>query len=243
MTEVWIDRNSPLPLHEQCKRLILDMIERGLIGPGGAIPPERTLCEQYGLSRTTVRSAVSDLVQQGVLQRAQGSGTFVTRRALPLDLHSLTSFTEDMRARGKVPSSCVVFAGLVQAEPGVATALAVIGKVMKLERVRFADDQVMGIHTAYLPEAYAFSKLDLQIEPSLHNLLARKFHVQLATAEETLEAVMASEEEARFLDISAGTPVLRIERTSYDNRGEAKEFCIMRYRADQYKYFARLVRK
>jgi GntR family transcriptional regulator len=239
----WIDRDSPVPLHEQCRQLILNQIRQGELRPGDALPPERSLCEAHGLSRTTVRLAVLDLVQRGILQRVQGRGTFVTKRASPLDLHHLTSFSEDMRARGRTPSAKVLFADLITPAASVASALNATGEVMYLKRLRYADAQVMGFHDTFLPEAYRLTEADLEQEGSLHTLLARRYHLVLSTADETLEAGAATPEEAAHLKVPAGSPVLRIERLSYDAMGEPKEFCAMCYRADQYQYFARLVRR
>lgn len=239
----WIDRDSPVPLHQQCRQLLVAQIRRGGLKPGDALPPERALCESYGLSRTTVRLAVSELVQQGVLQRVQGRSTFVTRRASPLDLHRLTSFSEDMRASERVPRATILYLGLVAPTAEVAAALNTEGPVLKLKRLRYADAQIMGVHDTFLPKSYSFTQDDLEQEPSLHTLLAKRFQLVLSTADETLEAGAATPEEVGYLDIPAGSPVLRIERLSYDARGEPKEFCVMCYRADQYRYSARLVRR
>lgn len=186
---------------------------------------------------------MSELVQWGVLQRIQGRGTFVTKRTSPLDLHRLTSFSEDMRGRRRIPSSRVLYAGLVRPTANVASALNANEKVMRLTRLRFADAQVMGIHDTFLPEAYNLTQSDFEQEQSLHTFLARRYHLVLSTADETLEADAATPEEAAYLEVPEGSPVLRIERLSYDAMGEPKEFCAMCYRADQYRYYARLVRR
>jgi GntR family transcriptional regulator len=242
ITAEYIDRRSPLPLHEQCKALILKQIASGEFKRGDRIPPERRLEEMYGLSRTTVRQAVSELVQRGVLQRIQGRGTFVTGSAAPFDLHQLTSFSEDMRARGREPSAKLLFAGLVDADDRKRDLLAVENPVFKVERLRYADGCVMGVHRAYLPARFAVDSADLERAESLYELLRQRFHVDLTTSDEVLEAGIATDEEAESLDLAPASAVLRIERLTFDQRGTPAELVEMCYRADEYKYFVRLKR-
>lgn len=244
-TGAWIDRQSPVPLHEQCKQLLLGKIQQGELKAGEAIPPERELGERYGLSRTTVRQAVSELVQQGFLQKIQGSGTFVTKSSIPLNLHRFTSFSEDMLARGRQPSSRTLSVDLVdltEVDEGVLTALGTDNPVQRVERLRLADGEPMGIHTAYLPRQYRIDAPTLEREGSLYTVLARDFHLHLVAADETLQAAEADERDAELLHISKGSPILRIERVSFDNRSEPKEYVLMRYRSDEYKYYVRLTR-
>lgn len=137
----------------------------------------------------------------------------------------------------------MLYLGLVAPAVDVAAALNADGPVLKLKRLRYADAQIMGVHDTFLPKAYSLTQADLEREPSLHTFLARRFQFVLSTADETLEAGTATLEEAGYLEIPAGSPVLRVERLSYDARGEPKEFCAMCYRADQYRYSARLVRR
>lgn len=238
----WIDRQSPLPLHEQCRQLLLHQIQAGQLKPGDAIPTERELGQQYGLSRTTIRQAINELVQQSILQKVQGSGTFVTKSVIPLDLHKFTSFTEDVRARGKEPSSTLLFVGLVNAEPEILSILGTDNPVMKIERLRAADGKPMGIHSAYLPRQFKITAEQLEQETSLYTILIRDYHVTLNAADETLEATAASKSDAELLGIPKGAPILRIERVSFDNRSQPQEYVIMRYRSDEYKYYVRLNR-
>lgn len=241
-SQMWIDRQNPIPLHEQCKQLLLVQIQDGDLGPGDAIPPERELGERYGLSRTTVRQAVTELVQQGFLQKVQGSGTFVTKPAIPLDLHRFTSFSEDMRARGREPSSKVLSICITNVEQKILAIINTDNPVQKVERLRLADGKPMGIHTAYLPRQFQIDTKVLEQVGSLYTVLTRDYHLNLVAADETLEATAASERDAQLLEIPKGSPVLRIERVSFDNRSEPKEYVVMRYRSDEYKYYVRLTR-
>lgn len=236
-----VDRESKLPLHEQFKQLLLGKIKRGEIKYDEQIPTERELSEEHGLSRTTVRQSINELVARGYLQRSQGRGTFVTRWTIPLNLHDLTSFSDDMRARGKAPSSRILSLGLEKPGVEVAEALEIEGKVAKIERVRLADSKVIGVHTAFLPPEYLVSWEELG-EGSLYELLFRKFNLTLDVADETLEASAASQSEAQLLETEVGKPILKIVRLSYDSLGAPKEFVRMFYLADEYKYYIRLKR-
>lgn len=236
-----VDRESKLPLHEQFKQLLLEKIRGGGFKHNEQIPTERELSEEYGLSRTTVRQSINELVARGYLQRVQGRGTFVTKWSIPLNLHNLTSFSDDMRARGKTPSSRVLSLGLVQPEAEVAEALDAKGKVTKIERIRLADGKVVGLHTVFLPPEYLMTWEELE-RSSLYALLFRKFHLMLDVADETLKASSASESEAQMLETEVGKPILKIVRLSYDGSGVPKEFVKMLYLADEYEYYVRLKR-
>lgn len=238
----WIDRQSPIPLHEQCKEIILSRIKGGELKAGDAIPTEQELVESYGLSRTTVRQAINQLVHQGILQKVRGSGTFVTKTMLPLDLHNFTSFTEDMKARGRAPSSKVLYVGSTRAESAVLKALDTENPVLKIERLRLADGKPMGVHTSYLPGHYRITAERLKRDESLYVIFTRDYHIHLVAADEVLEATAADEHIAELLDVAVGSPVLRIERVSFDDRSRAQEYVVMHYRSDEYKYFVRLNR-
>ncbi|MDQ3398766.1 MAG: GntR family transcriptional regulator [Deinococcota bacterium] len=229
-------------MHDQCKNLLLEQVRSGQLRPGSPIPTERQLEKQYGLSRTTVRLAITELVQRGVLQRIQGRGTFVIDTVSPLDLHQLTSFTEDMRARGLTASSKLLFAGLTEADARTLDLLHCANPVFKVERLRLADGRIMGLHRAYLASRYSIDGDVFDGNVSLYDLLSRKFHLELATADETLEAAIANEREVKLLELSPGEPVLRIERVSFDKTGTPVELVEMCYRASEYKYYVRLQR-
>jgi GntR family transcriptional regulator len=238
----WINRTSPVALHEQCKNLLMEQIENGSFQTGRPIPTEKQLCEKYGLSRTTIRQAVGELVEAGILKKIQGRGTFVIKSIIPLDLQRLTSFSEDMRARGKVAASKILTVERVKPDPQVVEALNTTSEVLKIERLRYASGRIMGLHTAYLSRVLDITPGRFALEPSLYNILLRDYHIELVTADETLEASAATTVEAELLNLAPGAPILRIERISYDRLGVPQEFVHIRYRADQYKYYVRLKR-
>src|SRR5690349_24938010 len=101
-------RGGPLPRYYQLKEIIRERIMAGEWEPGALIPSERELCEQYGISRMTARQSITELVNEGYLYREQGKGTFVAQPKITQSLTTLTSFTEDMKARAQRPITRVL---------------------------------------------------------------------------------------------------------------------------------------
>ncbi len=147
-----IDRRSPVPKYYQLKEIIRDMIEKDELGVGQAIPPERELCERYGVSRMTARQAVMELVNEGLLYRVQGLGTFVAEEKVRQSTGRLTSFTQDMRERGMEVSSTVVGVREEDAGPVVARLLRIDpgDRIVRVRRVRNADGKPMALETSHL---------------------------------------------------------------------------------------------
>ncbi|MEW6049045.1 MAG: GntR family transcriptional regulator [Bacillota bacterium] len=235
-------RRTGVPLYVQIREAIRARIAGGELPDGALLPPEHVLAERLGTSRMTVRAALADLERDGLIRRAQGVGTVVRVSRFAHQLRLLTSFTEDIRARGMVPSSRVLAAGLVPADGSVAEALGVRpgSPVVHLCRLRLADGEPVALHDTYLPPGLVDPN---QVGPatSLYELLHRA-GVALDAAEESLEAVPASEDDARLLGVEAGAPLLLVVRTTCDRAGRAVEHVLARYKADVYRYTVRLQR-
>lgn len=238
-----VDRRGFVPLHEQCKAILLKRIRSGAYKTGDAIPPEQTLVEDLGLSRSTVRRALGDLVQSGLLTRVQGKGTYVSGSLTHFDLREFSSFSEDMRARGLEPSGRLIYAGLVDAPGRVLEALKTDNPVFKLERVRLADDFPVGLHISCLPRELTVPPEELDDYASLYEILASRFHIELVAGDEILEAVNADVLQAEALQIDPGMALLKIERISFDIEGQPREANTMYYRSDRYKYYVRPQRR
>src|SRR5512139_759824 len=149
--------------------------------PGTQVPSERELCEQYAISRITVRQALAALVTEGRLIRTQGRGTFVASPRIEQQLTQLTGFTQDMQARGKRPSAQVLEAGSISALPTVARALRInVGQsVIMLKRLRLADGEPVAIETAYLLESRCQGLLQEELATrSLYDILTKKYKLK-----------------------------------------------------------------
>jgi GntR family transcriptional regulator len=238
-----LDKRSRLPLHQQLKAAIEERILSGEWQPGAQVPSERELCEQYAISRITVRQALAALVMEGRLIRVQGRGTFVASPRIEQQLTHLTGFTQDMQARGKRPSARLLEAGSIAALPMVARALKIRAgeSVIMLKRLRLADGEPMAIETAYLLESRCQGILKEKLAArSLYDVLAKKYRLNPARALQQMEAIACPAAEAKLLDTRRGAPVLHIHRTTYDRDGRPFELVESFYRGDRYTFYAEL---
>lgn len=234
-----IDRSSPLPLHHQLKQRLLEKIESGEWKPDDLIPSEQELQDQFGLSRTTVRQALSDLVHEGLLVRERGRGTFVTPPKMTHSPDARKGLTDFMLEQGITPGWKVLEKGVVTAskETAVNLNLPLKSRVYRLRRLRLAEEKPIGIHTAFLPEAIAaqINEADLLVGGSLH-YISHIPQMMTSRASRIIEAVPASEPDVSLLHITPGSPILQITRVVRSSGGEPLEYLQARYRGDRFKY-------
>lgn len=223
--------------------MIADRIETGEWQPGDRVPSEVELVKQFGVSRTTVRLALADLANQGLLTRLQGRGTFVAQPRIRQHPNRLTSFTQDMQARGKHATSRLLRLEVVPASPSAARALEREpgASLIVLKRLRLADELPMAIETSYLVYELckALLKLDLTSR-SLYHTLSVELNIIPAQANQEMQAVVCPPEEARLLGVPRGSPALHIIRTTYDQTGRPFEHVESYYRGDRYVFQAEL---
>lgn len=236
---------EPLPRIPKYYRLKQQLVELTATLPAGSpLPPERTLAERYGTSRTTVRQALAELVVEGRLHRIQGKGTFVAKPKVAQKLQ-LVSYTEDMRHHGLRPETRILDIGYAAADERLAGLLGLSrgDRTLRVHRLRLADGEPMSIDTSHLP-AHRFPGLrrELPRHRSLYETLATAYGIHLAEAEETIETVLASPEEARLLGVDVGSPLLLLSRHAFDDDGEPVEWAQSLYRGDRYKFVTRLRR-
>jgi len=239
-----IERNHVLPLYYQLMQDLRTRIEHGEWKPGDVIPSERELCDTYGISRMTVRQALAELVNDGLLRREQGRGTFVARPKIRKRLSQLTSYTMDMRARGKQASARVLRLEMVPARPKVADALQieVAQPVALIERLRLTDGEPMAIECCHLSFDGCEAILEEDLSHSLYELLIERCGVIPTRAQEELEAGLCrSSREAQILGIQCGEPVLLIRRRTLDQDTRLFEYVESVYRGDNYIFSVELV--
>lgn len=200
---------------------------------GDPIPSERVLCEQFGVSRMTIRQAVDALVVEGLLVREQGRGTFVAPSKVDLQVR-LTSFGEEMRRRGMTPASKVLAAEVVAATPDVADALELLPgeRVHFLYRVRLADGEPMAVEQAWLPATRLPGLLDDGPPESLYGELRRR-GLDPDWGEDVVAATEADAEDAELLGVEPGKAVLRLTRRTFAGPS-ATVYSRSVYRADRY---------
>jgi GntR family transcriptional regulator len=242
-----INPNNILPRYYQLVNIIRQKIEGGELQPHDSIPSERQLEQLYGVSRTTIRKALSLLTRQGLVYQLHGKGTYVSPRKLQKGLVELTSFSEDMINRGLIPGQHILEIGHIPVPDVVRRNLELpenTTSVFRLERVRTGDGQPIGLQISYLAlsEAMTISKEELEREGSLYNILQEKYNINLVEADETLEVTVASPREAVLLEIPEGSPLLLSERILWTNERQAIEYVKILYRGDKYRYTIRLTR-
>jgi GntR family transcriptional regulator len=215
---------------------VLRLIDEAL-APHEKLPTERDLTEQFSVSRLTVRQVLARLESEGRVYRKQGSGTFVGEPRIAKSLE-LTSFSEDMRARGLSPGSRDV---AVQREPAGASVGFSLGmsprdEVIHVRRVRTADGTPMCIEDSYLPADLAAGLLDAPIDGSLYELLESRFRIRLERAEQSVRATVLEAEAARLLEAAEFSPALEVRRVCFDASGRRIEYGRSVYRGDRYFY-------
>ena len=233
-----LDESSAQPLYQQLQRALRHAIESRVISPDDALPPERDLAEELSVSRITVRKAIDGLVEEGLLIRKQGSGTFVSNR-VEKNFAKLTSFSEDMRARGRKPHSVWLnrAAGTVTPEESLTLRSSPGTPVYRFNRIRFADDAPMALEYATvlgscLPSVEA-------VESSLYEALERTNN-RPVRALQRLRAVLLTAEQAKLLKAQERDPGLLVERVGFLKDGRAVEFSQSYYRGDIYDFVAEL---
>ncbi|SFC86019.1 GntR family transcriptional regulator [Bacillus sp. OV322] len=239
-----INKNSPIPIYYQLEEHIKELIENGELKPGDSLPAEREYAEKYQISRMTVRQAFTQLVNAGYLHRLQGKGTFVSQRKIEQPLQGLTSFTEDMKARGLAPGSQLVNFEIIPAASQIAHTLSIgeYGPVYEIKRIRLADDVPMALETNYISANLIKGLTEDIVNRSLYAYIEEQLGFHIEHASQVIESSIASKMEAKFLKIQTGAPVMRIERNTFLKDGTPVEFVKSSYRADRYKFMISMKR-
>jgi GntR family transcriptional regulator len=238
-----LERNSPIPLHAQLTMALDERIESGDWPPESQVPSERELCEQFEVSRITVRQALHRLVSDGRVVRIHGRGTYVATSPLKKQLLPLVGFSEDMVARGQRPGARVL--RFAAAAPSLAVAHALrlsAGEgILVLKRLRLANGRPMALETVFLPEQRFPDLLGESLENrSLYELLRVKFGTQASRALQQWQAVACPAEDAKLLEIRRESPVLQIQRTTFDAVERPFEYLESFFRGDRYVFQAEL---
>ncbi|NII12143.1 GntR family transcriptional regulator [Oleiagrimonas sp. C23AA] len=226
------------PAYLRLRRAIRRSVESGVIEPGQALPSEREMARQLSLSRVTVRKAIAGLVEDGLLMQRHGAGTFVAERIIK-PLSRLTSFTEDLRARGLNPR--VVFlsreVGEVTPEEAMALNLSPGASVVRLHRLRFAGDDPLAVERTAVPHDILSDPM--RVAESLYDALEAQGQ-RPVRALQRLRAVNLTAEPARQLKLPVGAAGLALERRAFLANGRLVEFTQSYYRGDAYDFVAEL---
>ncbi|WP_096186748.1 GntR family transcriptional regulator [Evansella halocellulosilytica] len=238
-----INKNSPIPIYYQLEELLRNKIENGDLNEGDAIPSERVLSEEYDVSRMTIRQAVTNLVNEGLLMREKGKGTFVAKKKFEQPLMKLTSFSEDMKIRGLEPGTKIIEFTEVKLSPSESKELQVDPYTdgYRICRIRLADHSPMAYEILTLPKKI-FSNLKTEmVNHSFYNYV-ESLGLTIDGAKQTLEPSLAHDDESEILQIEKGSPVLLMKRVSYLEDGRPFEYVKSIYRGDRYKFLSEMKR-
>ena len=238
-----VNRDSKLPLYTQLHEILRQKITSGEWLSGELIPPENELIERHQISRTTVRQTLDMLVNEGLIYRQRGRGTFVAHPPIEQALLRIISFTEDMQQRGFEPSTEVLFSGLVSAGKYIAAKLLIESgeELVRLERLRLADGKPMSVEESYLVHRYCKGVLDDDYAVSpLRDVLEQEHGIRWLHAKQTIRAILPSRRLADLLSVGSNPAVLFIERVSYSLDNIPVEFLRIYYRGDRYALYNEL---
>ncbi len=233
--EVGLDHSSPVPLYFQLASQLEAAIDRGDLGAGQRLDNEIQLADRLGVSRPTMRRAIQELVDKGLLVRKRGVGTQVIQGALKRHVE-LSSLYDDLAKSHRKPSTEVLKLETCPADEDVAGVLGLEHgeKVAYIERVRKADGEALAIMRNWLPIDLAPGREDLERE-GLYALM-RRMNVHMRIANQRIGAAAATYAQARLLGVSKNAPLLTMERITYDDRGRAVELGRHAYRAEAYSF-------
>ncbi len=233
-----LNKSSSTPLHIQLADLFRDQVSRKSLHPHDRLPSEREICEQFGISRITVRKAISTLAQEGLVYSTIGKGTYVAEPRYDEELQPLSSFTQDLERRGVVATSQVLGAEVVPADDEISSALHILrgAEVVRLHRLRLANGQPIAVQIAHLPHHLCRDLLRFDfVTRSLFEVLRSEYHLHLARTNTEIEAALASVDEARLLQLRRPAAVLISFQTTYLDNGDIIELTRSVFNAERYK--------
>lgn len=229
-----LDRVSSVSVHIQLRELLRSYITQGNRA-GQQLPSERDMAEHFAVARMTVRHAIEALVDEELLDRVVGVGTFVAHQKLDVQV-KLTSYSEEMQRRGMRPAAKVLAFEQIPATARLARELQVDEgqAVIRLRRLLLADEEPMSVDENFLPAWRVPGILDQGPPTSLYNVLSERYGLVIEWGEDIIEANAATPSIARLLKVDVGAPVLRTERHAFVHRATV-DYSVSFYRADRYK--------
>ena len=230
-----------IPRYYQLKEILEKRIQSGEFQPGDQFPTDEQLCQEYSLSRGTVRRAVEMLIDAGLLRREQGRGTFLNSPQLSPVFFRLANFDEEMKMRGWQPSTKLLKLRELPASTEIAKHLHIpVGeKAIEIIRLRLADGKPVAFETRYLSYETCPQLLEEDLEnQSIHSLLIDKFNIPLIRACYTIEARVLSQKEADNLQAEPGSAGFAVERVTYTTDDLPVTWYRTVYRGDVYRFSA-----
>ena len=219
----------------ETRESVLELIEG--LGVGDAIPSERQLGIDFGVSRLTVRAALDELVREGYLVRRRGAGTFVAEPKVAKGI-DITSFSDDMRARGLTPESRTLDLRVAMAGARLGRILHVSPseEIISVKRLRLADGEPMAIELLHTRSSLVPGLTGADLEQnSFYDLLSDRYGISIVGGTQTVEPTVTNEEESTALGVPLHSPALLFERVTRAESGDIVEFTSSTYRGDRYR--------
>jgi GntR family transcriptional regulator len=236
------DRNRPEPLWHQAEQALRALIANGTWPEETQLPNEERLSAMLGVSRITVRHALRNIEESGLLRREHGRGTFVRSSTVIAGVRGLTSFTQEMASLGLAGSSRLLEADTTEADETIADALEIkLGEpVVRLRRLRLGNGAPIGIQTAHLPASLVPGLVELSPQlTSLYEALRSRYGILPKEAREAYRVGSVLEGDAELLGVPSGSPAFVVERVTYDVNGPF-EFAVSTMRGDRYEIRSKL---
>ncbi|MGI5854201.1 MAG: GntR family transcriptional regulator [Bacillota bacterium] len=232
-----LNRNCFEPLYYQLKEIIREKISNGEYQVNHLIPSESEFCQLYNISRITVRKAILDLVQEGVLKRQKGLGTIVCPPYEASRIESVKGFTEQVLNFNQRPSAKVLDVGFKKPTRYLCDKLGIAedDRVIQIKRLRLINDEPYYIEVLNFPYDRVQQIEQEDLSESIYNLLDRKYGIRITRAEEILEPTLLDEFEMKILQLDTVSFGMRVERLGYSKTGEPIEHSIHIVRGDKCK--------
>lgn len=239
-----VDPNKNVSLYLQVKDTLLKYIQNQTWRAHTLIPTEQELMELFNVSRTTIRQAITMLVQEGLLEKRQGKGTIVLPMKLVGNLGRLRGFAEEVMERGLIPRSQLIRAEFISMLSFEKSMLQIPDNesVLLIERIRFANDTPIAIERSCWPEKIGQVLMKYDLNSAKYYEILESNNVFLKKAKEKISAINATLHEADLLGIRGGEALLEMTRLSYGIDGLPMEFTRTKFRSDQYSYDIELTR-
>ncbi|MBP2100242.1 GntR family transcriptional regulator [Enterococcus rivorum] len=230
---------SNLPIYIQIHDKIKEDIEKGVWTIGDRLPSERELAIHFNVSRMTLRQAIQTLADEGILERKIGSGTYVARKKVQEKMTGTTSFTDIMISQNKQPSSRTVsyFVAKPSSSEMEKLSLKENEYILRMERIRFADGIPICFEVASIPYSLIDQYSKSEISNSLYKTLEEKGGNKIGHANQTISAMLASEQIAEYLEVKRGDAILRLSQLSYFEDGTPFEYVRTQYVGNRFEFY------
>ena len=234
-----LERDHPVALYQQLAQILREMIESRVLPPGSQVSSEEALMRRFGISRVTVRQALADLVEGGLLVRKQGKGTFVRAPVVADRLEHLHSVREVLQSQGLEPTIDVLRSEIISAPPAVLKVLHLEEgeQVLYMHRIYRVHEEPILVSQTYLPAGMApyISAAEVRAQ-TIFTVMEETLHVVVNYAMEKIRAEAAAREYADLLEVKPGFPLLVLDRVTFSDQDAPLEYVTFHYRGDRCEF-------